>query len=317
MQQIHSQAHWAVSQAWFHLSHRLVSWLVLGTMLALAGVFWLGYQYAEYRTHQDQQSRSAQASMVSLGDPEAALDALYNDQAKITELRQQAEGLLVNLSVQMGRVEAHLTRMNLLGEKLKDSLQLKSPLWDFQREPAATSLGNPQADPLLNTLIFYERQLQDRIDQLEALNFRAHHHRARQEVTLKGSGKPVDTGIVSSYFGKRRDPFHGKTAWHAGVDIAATEGAHIRALAGGMVKFAGKKGGYGQLVEIDHGNGLCTRYGHNQTVFVKKGQVIHKGDIIALLGSTGRSTGPHVHLEIHKDGQPVDPGSYFRDLKRS
>lgn len=306
--QTNSQALWAVSQSWLYLSHRLVPWLVLGILLALVGVFLLGRQWGLYQQHRH--------DPVNIG---VLLQAFKTDHAKIEEFRLQMQSQLSTLNRQMGRVQAHITRVNLLGEKLRDTVSGDPQVFDFTHEPPLSLHEGTQSssDPLIDKLEAHERILQERIVQLETLYQHAQRDRALQEVLLQGKGNPVDSGVITSHFGKRRDPFHGKMAWHAGVDITANAGAEIKALAGGLIKFAGHKGGYGQLVEIDHGNGLISRYGHNQALFVETGQVIHKGQIIALLGTSGRSTGPHLHLEIQKDGKPVDPGHYFADLKRT
>jgi len=122
--------------------------------------------------------------------------------------------------------------------------------------------------------------------------------------------KPA-VGYFTSGFGVRRSPFGGKNKMHEGLDIANRAGTPIRAPADGTVVFADTKSGYGQTVVLDHGYGLETLYGHTRKLLVKKGQKVRRGDIIALLGSTGRSTGPHVHYEVHVHGTPVDPLSYL------
>jgi murein DD-endopeptidase MepM/ murein hydrolase activator NlpD len=117
---------------------------------------------------------------------------------------------------------------------------------------------------------------------------------------------------VTSPFGYRADPFLGRLALHPGVDLAEAYGAEIHAAASGRVAHAGPAGGYGNMVEIDHGNGLATRYAHMSDVLVEEGQQIDKGAVLGRLGSTGRSTGPHLHYEVRVDGEPVDPERYLR-----
>ena len=120
-----------------------------------------------------------------------------------------------------------------------------------------------------------------------------------------------DPSLTSS-FGYRADPFLGRLALHPGIDLAEAYGAEIRAAAAGRVVHAGPAGGYGIMVEIDHGNGLATRYAHMSEALVEEGQVVDKGAILGRLGSTGRSTGPHLHYEVRVDGEPVDPERYLR-----
>jgi murein DD-endopeptidase MepM/ murein hydrolase activator NlpD len=126
------------------------------------------------------------------------------------------------------------------------------------------------------------------------------------------TGRPVESGWISSGYGRRSDPITGKRTLHEGVDFAGKSGSDILAVASGVVVFAGEKSGYGRLVEIDHGNGLSTRYGHNSKLLVQEGEVVKQGQTIALLGSTGRSTGPHVHFEVLRGGRHVNPARYLR-----
>lgn len=116
-------------------------------------------------------------------------------------------------------------------------------------------------------------------------------------------------GLVSSGFGERRHPTQGIIRHHGGIDIAAPTGSPVFATASGKVSFRGEMKGYGKTVFLDHGNGLETIYGHNRVLFVEEGDLIRKGRVIALVGSTGISTGPHLHFEMRKNGKPVDPTS--------
>lgn len=125
-------------------------------------------------------------------------------------------------------------------------------------------------------------------------------------------GRPVgEESWISSFYGQRVDPFTGKKAFHSGLDYAGRVGTPVHAVADGIVSWAGQKGGYGGLVEIDHGNGYVTRYAHNKELKVEIGDRVDKGEVLALMGSTGRSTGPHVHYEILRDGRPVNPSNYL------
>lgn len=135
---------------------------------------------------------------------------------------------------------------------------------------------------------------------------------------------PVRTPIaghpaVSSNFGNRTDPFLNRPAFHAGMDFRAATGTPVLSAANGTVTFAGTNGGYGQMVDVDHGNGLITRYAHLSRLFVSKGQTISGGEQIGLAGSTGRSTGPHLHFEVRRNGAAIDPGRFIdagRNLAR-
>ena len=160
---------------------------------------------------------------------------------------------------------------------------------------------------LEQTLAHEEKQLK----MLESVSF-GHHI----ENTRYLSGRPIVKGWLSSYYGIRKDPFSGKAAMHKGVDFAGKENADIIATASGVVSWADDRYGYGQLIEINHGDGLKTRYGHNKDILVSVGDVVNKGQVIAKMGSTGRSTGPHVHYEILRNNKQVDPKKYvYRKAK--
>jgi murein DD-endopeptidase MepM/ murein hydrolase activator NlpD len=131
------------------------------------------------------------------------------------------------------------------------------------------------------------------------------------------AGWPADGGYVSSHFGRRADPFTGRIAYHEGVDIAAKIGSNIRAMADGVVSFAGERSQYGLTVEITHARGLMTRYAHTQALLVKVGEKVSRGDPIAQVGSSGRSTGPHLHVEVLQEGRQVNPAKYLRPSSAS
>ena len=125
---------------------------------------------------------------------------------------------------------------------------------------------------------------------------------------------PIPGAGLTSTFGNRVDPFAGTHAFHAGLDFAAGVGTPIRSAAGGVVVFAGMRPDFGRVVEIDHGNGLKTRYAHASKLLVETGALVGPGEPIALVGSTGRSTGPHLHFEVLRQGAAVDPKRYLAGL---
>ncbi len=156
----------------------------------------------------------------------------------------------------------------------------------------------------------FNLELDGREHQLQVLNDLLIDKKLEQETYPQG--RPVIHGWISSYFGKRRSPFSGKSEMHRGVDFAGKTGSDVVAVAGGIVSQASKNGGYGYMVEIDHGNDYVTRYGHNKMLLVQAGEAIKRGQVIAKLGSTGRSTGPHVHFEVIKDGARIDPMKFVQ-----
>jgi murein DD-endopeptidase MepM/ murein hydrolase activator NlpD len=128
---------------------------------------------------------------------------------------------------------------------------------------------------------------------------------------------PLLNGYVSSPFGNRRDPINGSLRHHGGLDIAAKKGSNVYAIANGFVSFSGKRGDYGNLLEINHSESLTSRYAHLDSYLVKNGQLVKKGDLIGKVGATGRVTGSHLHLEIRKNKKTMDPKLYLNDALRS
>ncbi|HMB69473.1 MAG TPA: peptidoglycan DD-metalloendopeptidase family protein [bacterium] len=136
---------------------------------------------------------------------------------------------------------------------------------------------------------------------------------SREELDRIPSISPIRTGWYSSRYGNRNDPFTGRRTFHRGLDFSAWTGTPVYATADGKVRSAGRSGELGLLVEIDHGNGVRTRYGHNSKLVVKVGQQVKRGAVVAEVGSTGRSTSPHCHYEVHVDGRHVNPWRYILD----
>ncbi|MFT4521058.1 MAG: murein DD-endopeptidase MepM/ murein hydrolase activator NlpD, partial [Halioglobus sp.] len=160
----------------------------------------------------------------------------------------------------------------------------------------------------------FQARLNDREQQLDILESMLNDRKLRDERWL--SGRPVQKGWVSSHYGQRTDPFTGKPAMHNGLDFAGVDGSDVIAVAAGVVTLSEQKSGYGHMIELSHGDGYVTRYGHNKKNLVDTGDVVHKGDVIALMGNSGRSTGAHVHYEVYKHGRSVDPSSYVARTRR-
>jgi murein DD-endopeptidase MepM/ murein hydrolase activator NlpD len=165
----------------------------------------------------------------------------------------------------------------------------------------------PELTALLDDLA---NQIKDRERQLAVLESLISTRTVSRQIVP--GGRPVTAGWFSSYGGHRADPFSGRRAFHRGLDFAGPSGAEVVAVASGVVTYSKERFGYGKVVEINHGNGYVTRYAHNQRVLVAPGDTIQKGQPIALIGSTGRSTGPHLHFEVLKQGRAVDPMSFVK-----
>ena len=234
---------------------------------------------------------------------------------QVLATKQQLQEKLDALASRVGLMNAHVIRLDALGKPLTDMANLNKGEFNFERAPAQ---GGPEglldgvaarAPDLVNMLDDLMRQIQDRERQLAVLeNLIATRNLNRKIVP---NGRPVNQGWISSYFGGRADPFDGRAAFHKGVDFAAPEGSDVVAVASGIVTWSRDRFGYGKVVEINHGNGLVTRYAHNQKNLVNVGDTVEKGQTIALIGSTGRSTGPHLHFEVLKGGRQVNPMSFI------
>jgi murein DD-endopeptidase MepM/ murein hydrolase activator NlpD len=153
-------------------------------------------------------------------------------------------------------------------------------------------------------------ELENRENQLVVLENLVLNENLQKEV--QPSGRPILKGWISSYFGMRTHPLSGRREMHKGIDFAGKLGGPVIAVAKGVVTYAGKRYGYGQVIDIAHGNGYTTRYAHNSRLLVSVGDTVEKGFQIAEIGSSGRSTGPHVHFEVLKNGREVNPVRFIR-----
>ncbi|HTH68448.1 MAG TPA: M23 family metallopeptidase [Rhodanobacter sp.] len=236
--------------------------------------------------------------------------------AQLGSVRQDARRSLDALAVKLGQLQAQSTRLNALGERLAEVGKLDADEFNFDQQPAVggveeasgSAYALPAAlDSSINQLASQFDTQQAQLSALQSLLLDA-----KIESNLKPTGMPVP-GYISSYFGVRPDPFDGHSARHTGLDIATPYGTPVHAVAEGMVTFAGVRSGYGNVIEIDHGNGYMTRYAHNSKLVAHPGQHVQVGDVIARAGSTGRSTGSHVHFEVWYHGRVVNPLAFVRN----
>ena len=241
-------------------------------------------------------------------------------QDQLDEVRLQSDANLEALTQKIAFYQAHINRLDALGNKLLNMADVDDLEIDFAQAPG---FGGPNSytdesnqDVLASmeqTLSTIASQLQSQENKLHTLDVMLTNRNLRQEVYPQG--RPIEKGWISSHFGKRADPFTGKQEFHRGVDFAGKYHSNVVSVAGGVVTEADDRSGYGYLVEIDHGNGYVTRYGHNDKMTVEVGQTVKKGQVIAKMGSTGRSTGPHVHFEVLKNGTRVDPMKFIRSTE--
>ena len=240
-------------------------------------------------------------------------ERLAQQDARVRDLETQviAEGGAVGR--QLAQMQAGLWRVEALGTRLAGAAEI--PLEEFGFDSPA-----PQGGPIsscesvldwpdlragLNALAV---DISDREDELRILESVLGNHEYRAAATP--AGWPVKRGWISSPYGRRVDPISGQMAWHPGIDFAGREGADVDAIAAGVVVRAAPRPGYGKLVEVDHGDGYVTRYAHNENLRVRVGDIVRRGDTLGSMGATGRTTGPHVHIEVLKNGRHVNPAKY-------
>jgi len=241
---------------------------------------------------------------------------LINERQVIEQARRDAELHLNALAQRLGYMQAELLRLNALGQRLARMGGLDKREFDFTAGPAmggpepARGLSSMSVPDFLNTLEGLSGQIERKSERLAALESSLLDKQLKAAVFP--AGWPTIGGWVSSGFGQRSDPFTGRSAFHEGVDIASRFGSEIRAVGGGVVSYAGDKDGYGCTVEVNHGNGYITRYAHCKSTLVRVGDRVTKGQGVALVGTTGRSTGPHLHFEVLRHGRVVNPSSYLK-----
>ncbi|HEX7418066.1 MAG TPA: M23 family metallopeptidase [Steroidobacteraceae bacterium] len=287
----------------FDLAHPLTIAALAALSIGILGTaFALGITLGQSSTDNLAPRASARATSI-LGD----------QQKQIAELRQHLQDGIDALALRMGQVNARVIRLDALGRRLTEMANIDSREFNFDATPPQ---GGPESEgvgaqiPDLTAMIDgLEQRVEMRGAQLATLENVILTRKLSEEI--RPEGRPVRDGFISSYFGERQDPFTGHQAVHKGVDFAGVSGSNVMAVATGIVTWAGERSGYGNLVEVNHGNGLVTRYAHNQRSLVAVGDTVTRGEPVALMGSTGHSTGPHVHFEVLKNGRQIDPASFI------
>ena len=267
---------------------------------------------------------------------------VIEQQAAVTQLQQQQAAENEAISKQLANMQGRLWRMEALGQWVTESTGLDTGNFDFEAPPAqggplsevpgACAEADPSVQGMRSSPAATPAQCANGLLQRTDLNARlaelAGQIRQREEefelfeALLKApadaSGRdvkvrPVKWGWMSSPYGHRIDPFSGKMAWHTGVDFAGRKGSDVVAVDRGIVVFAGYRPGYGNLVELAHLDGHVTRYGHQSSVAVRRGDIVSQGQVLGAMGVTGRSTGPHVHFEVLKNGRHRNPLKYLKE----
>jgi len=239
----------------------------------------------------------------------------------IEKARLQADSRFQVMATQLASAQARLMRLDSMGERLSRAAGINEKELDF--DGTASAVGGPAPlEPMSDAIVDDFNQALDKLssdldqksEQLDVLS--SMFIDKQLEADLDPVGWPLKGGYVSSRFGKRVDPFTKRVTFHSGVDIASPKGTAFTAMADGVVTWSGKRAGYGNMVEIDHGDGRSTRYGHASALLVAKGDYVKKGQKIGLVGSTGRSTGPHLHFEVLMNGKQINPKQYLTKLAK-
>ena len=214
----------------------------------------------------------------------------------------------------LGEMQAQLMRLDALGERVAKLAGIRPEEFNFRDLPGRGGIESADARPLSmgelsDQVERLARDVESRADYLDIVESELMSAQVRS--ALLPQNTPVTTGFVGSGFGRRLDPFSGQMAMHAGLDFAAPAGTPILAAAGGVVSVAEYSAAYGNMVVVDHGNGLQTLYAHASKLEVRAGDIVRKGQQIARVGSTGRSTGAHLHFEVHVNGAPQNPARFL------
>ena len=239
---------------------------------------------------------------------------------QISEIKEESEQQIEALTMRLAMLQASLVRLDAVGEHITAIANLDTGEFDFSDPigiggPATGISESYSAAGFMDAVYELERQLKDRQQQLEILEGLMTDRKMQSDVFI--AGRPVEKAWIASRFGQRPDPITGRIAFHGGIDFTTGKsGAEINTVAAGVITWSGPRSGYGLMVEVNHGNGFTTRYAHSEKLLVGVGDVVMKGQNIALVGSTGRSTGPHVHFEVYKNGRVVDPAAYIHRTAR-
>lgn len=282
------------------------------TAVAVVGVV-IGAGFAAGSWH-----ASSNGSGISTNELSGLNGELQQQREVIQSIRQENEDTLDALAIRIAQMNARVIRLDALGRRLTDMADIHDGEFDFDSEPpmggpeepvgAGSNVAIPDVLESMNTL---GAQLDNREAQLDVLESVLMNQNLMDRVYPQG--RPVGAGWISSYFGKRTDPFTGKAANHTGIDFAGKSGAEIVAVADGVVTWSADRYGYGIMVEINHGSGYATRYAHNSENLVSVGDEVRKGQVVALMGETGRATGPNLHFEVLHNGSRVNPVKFIRE----
>ena len=264
---------------------------------------------------------SQTGSGLSKSEVAQIADEVQVQRDNIDSIRQGNEDTLDALAIRVAQMNARIIRLDALGRRLTHMADIEDGEFDFDSEPA---LGGPEEPVATGSNV----AIPELVESMQSLGDQLNNREAQLGVlegVLMGQnlkdrvypqGRPVSSGWISSYFGKRTDPFTGKPANHTGMDFAGKLGDEVVAVGDGVVTWSADRYGYGIMVEVNHGNGYFTRYAHNAENLVAVGDEVKKGQTVALMGKTGRATGPNLHFEVLKNGRRVNPVNFIRESSK-
>lgn len=272
------------------------------------GIFYSGIRYATSQSSEIM--HSLQANIASRWETE-----LNKQEKAVNDVKSKTEKSLDAIASRLSVLQGHVMRLNALGARLAKMADIQDLEFGIDNPPG---MGGPEKSlegqsidvtNILNTLKNLEVTIEDRKEKLTAVESMLINRTLQDQIVPEGH--PASKGWISSLFGIRTDPITGKKEMHEGLDFAGKPGTPVSSIAAGIVTWSGPRYGYGNMVEISHGNGYITRYAHNKKNLVSIGDKVDKGEVIAEMGSTGRSTGTHVHIEVMHNGVLVNPKKYI------
>lgn len=237
---------------------------------------------------------------------------LGNQQAQLASAQRESQREINALAARLGELQAEANRLNALGERLTRIGQLQDGEFNFDKPVGVGGAGpvrDISAPELRDGLDTLNRQFADSGEQLSVLESMLFNRQL--DMNSVPSREPIANSYITSSFGRRADPIVGGSQFHKGIDFEADVGDPVLAVADGVVSYSAARAGYGNVIEIDHGNGYVTRYAHNSRLVRRVGELIRAGQEIAKAGSTGRSTGAHVHFEVWENGRYVNPRKFL------
>jgi len=251
-------------------------------------------------------------SAIGMAEVEAMRAADAGRQAELDKVRREAQHEVNALAARLAELQAQANRLNALGARLTQAGQLQDGEFEFDKPVGQGGAGRASDMPpaeLRRRIAMLEGQYGDADTQLSVLESLLFNRELDRSTTP--SRDPIANSYITSGFGGRADPFGGGSQFHKGIDFEADVGDPVLAVADGVVSYSGMRSGYGNVVEVDHGNGYVTRYAHNSRLTRSVGDLVRSGQEIAKAGSTGRSTGAHVHFEVWQDGAVVNPRKFL------